>query len=226
MDYIREELLRQRAALARLLLGRAEAGTDGERDGLREGEAAAMAPGGTPAERARTPAARETGRTAETWSRAEAPEAEQGGGSGGGERSRRRMEAMERMAVPTWEAAEGGWAPAGDGGLPETGGRPRFHLHAAAGAARPTGGVPGEGEVPAAGTGFGDAGAGEAAGTGWWETSAVRRRSPLRSESGRAERWYVTETALDAGGEAPGAKALSLAFQRDARRYDGGFELY
>ncbi len=36
----------------------------------------------------------------------------------------------------------------------------------------------------------------------------------------------VTEILWPGGGEAADAKALSRTFQRDARRYDGGFSLY
>ena len=48
-----------------------------------------------------------------------------------------------------------------------------------------------------------------------------------RSPAGIARERTVTEfVQVESGGAAAGAEALSRAFQRDARRYDGGFSLY
>ena len=48
-----------------------------------------------------------------------------------------------------------------------------------------------------------------------------------RSPAGIARERTVTEfVQVESGGAAAGAEALSRAFQRDARRYDGGFSRY
>ena len=52
-----------------------------------------------------------------------------------------------------------------------------------------------------------------------------RQRSGVTAQGGQAER-TVTEFFRADVKEAPDAETLSRTFQRDARRYDGGFTLY
>lgn len=63
------------------------------------------------------------------------------------------------------------------------------------------------------------------AGTGWAaEAGSPAAGGPL---SGAAWERTVTEfIQAESGGPGAGAEALSRVFQRDARRYDGGFSLY
>ena len=79
-------------------------------------------------------------------------------------------------------------------------------------------GVAGPGDTSVRSAGRRAAGAGGLAGSGF-NPPADAGRAP----GGRLSAW---ESLPAAGGEAAGAKALSRAFQKDARRYDGGFRLY
>ena len=55
--------------------------------------------------------------------------------------------------------------------------------------------------------------------------AASRQRSGVTAQGGQAER-TVTEFFRADVRETPDAETLSRTFQRDARRYDGGFTLY
>lgn len=193
MEYIREVLERQEAALRRLLLGRREGETGAERTAETARRAGRENTGREAA--GRIPAAQETLRQALERRSAER-RAEMAGGPG--------------LAGP-------GTAPVPPAGQ-ETGERPPIR--------RETG--------PAAET--------AARGAGW---AAIRRgagaetrrggrrddKAPVRREAGTeaaaaGEAVSVREFregSPSGGGE---AKALSRAFQRDARRYDGAFRLY
>lgn len=223
MDYIQEELLRQRSALAGLLLGRTP-----DRSGTAEGASPAPAAGGgilaagetaeaaaasaaePPSERPVFPA----GDPAVSSSGRRVPPDRDGG-------DRRR----EAGAGDIWEAAAGplrrnaDTSPAGGAGDRTENTRPN-----------------------AARLGSSQAGA--------EETVSPAPPPPLRQSAGSTVREYaVTEFQHGGGGGvsdpysssgwtlpvefryaesrgAPGPEALSRAFQRDARRYDGGFSLY
>ena len=57
--------------------------------------------------------------------------------------------------------------------------------------------------------------------------AAGQRGGVLPSTDGTAARErIVTEVIWTGAGEGDGPKELSLVYQRDARRYDGGFSLY
>ena len=193
MEYIREVLERQEAALRRLLLGRREGETGAERT-----EEAARRTGREDTGReaaGRIPAAQETLRQA-VERRSADRRAEMAGGPG--------------LAGP-------GTAPVPPAGQ-ETG--ERLPIRREAGSAAET----------------------AARGAGWTAirrgAGAETRRGGRRDDEASVRREAGTEAA--AAGEAvtvrefregspPGggeAKALSRAFQRDARRYDGAFRLY
>ena len=180
MEYIREMLLRQRTALARLMLGGAaeEASETASAPAARQDRAAPaergagrseMAAGGREARRSgqQSAAARTSGEFA--WQ---------------GETLR---QALARKSAAGRQAA----------GIPGVAGTRDTSVRSAGRRAAGVGGLAGSGFNPPA-----DAG---------------------RAPGGRLSAW---ENLPAAGGEAAGAKALSRAFQQDARRYDGGFRLY
>ena len=180
MEYIREMLLRQRTALARLMLGGAaeEASETASAPAARQNRAAPaergagrseMAAGGREARRSgqQSAAARTSGEFA--WQ---------------GETLR---QALARKSAAGRQAA----------GIPGVAGTRDTSVRSAGRRAAGAGGLAGSGFNPPA-----DAG---------------------RAPGGRLSAW---ESLPAAGGEAAGAKALSRAFQKDARRYDGGFRLY
>ncbi len=82
-------------------------------------------------------------------------------------------------------------------------GERRYGQTPESGAAYISGGVSGDGGVRAAGA---------------WSAAAVG--------VGRREAQVVPAAAGGAGQDVLSARAVSLAFERDARRYDGGFSLY
>ena len=228
MDYIREELLRQRAALAKLLLGSTEEEkSQKERSGT-EGwpvpEMAAKVPG------ADSEAAYRSGWR--DWERQ----------NGADSRSFGPMETVRRRAAEAgtalWEYAlpdivpgleevaallseYGGWQADG-GGTGRTSWPEEWNRAAA------------DQAWAAGGNRFGNRAAeiGEADGMVFGTDSAVfaGERGPgvlRRTADGRtaAER-SVVELVRPAAGEPSDPRVLSRAFQRDARRYDGGFTLY
>lgn len=202
MDYIQEELRRQREALAGLLLGAVL--PQGAEDGGDSGPAAVprtAALTAVPAAGAAFVPAREVrGRPAEEGA---------------------------FFAVPgAFSAGSGGSAVLG---IPEIGGRVET---TGFGEAEESAGE-GERAAPAdcrrrsgASGRLPEAVPPGLAGTGW----AAEVSSPLearRTAGGAVLERTVTEfIQAEGGGNAAGAEALSRAFQRDARRYDGGFSLY
>ena len=193
MEYIREVLERQEAALRRLLLGRREGETGAERTAETARRAGRENTGREAA--GRIPAAQETLRQALERRSAER-RAEMAGGPG--------------LAGP-------GTAPVPPAGQ-ETG--ERLPIRREAGPAA---------ETAARGAGWAAIRRGAGA-----ETRRGGRRddkAPVRREAGTeaaaaGEAVSVREFregSPSGGGE---AKALSRAFQRDARRYDGAFRLY
>lgn len=183
MDYIREELLRQRRVLAALLTGREtpEEAEDVQTAafGVERAEPEADPGGATGRERGDSPAA--VGRAANALGeapgsvRAAEADGERSGGTGG-------PETAEAAGPP--EGRPAGTAATRAGRRGRAGG-PGVTLWSAAG----DGGAVGDGGVPIS------------RGAGPWTADV--------SERGAAD-----------------ARALSLVFQRDARRYDGGFSLY
>ena len=170
MEYIREMLLRQRTALARLLLG------GGPEEGAASAPAAVRQKEMAPAERGTGPAGTASDgqgvlRGAAADAAGEAAGMAALAGETLGQALARKSTARERAALSSLADGTAGSLlsayrrAAGGGGLSSGGGR--------------------EGETAAAPPGF---------------------QRPGEADSG--------------------AKALSRAFQRDARRYDGGFQLY
>ena len=194
MEYIREVLERQEAALRRLLLGRREGETGAERTEETARRAGREDTGREAA--GRIPAAQETLRQALERRSAER-RAEMAGGPG--------------LAGP-------GTAPVPPAGQ-ETGERPPIR--------RETGPAA---ETAARGAGWAAIrrGAGAEAGRGGRrdDKAPVRREAGMEAAAAAGEAVSVREFregSPSGGGE---AKALSRAFQRDARRYDGAFRLY
>lgn len=177
MDYIQEELRRQREALAAVLLG----------GGVRQ------AP-----ENSREVSRLFTGALSPLRSEeAEQAAAETAPGSAGIQRL--------RFAAEDGTAGKGG-APAAFGGGPAEEGAAGPRAETAAAAAESGGAAP----VPGGGR------------TAAESVPQEARRSPGASAAERT----VTELVYPAGGAAVTAESLSRAFQRDARRYDGGFTPY
>ena len=179
MEYIREALLRQRSAWARLLMGREE---QGEQTGERP-----MAAGGSGALEGRdSGGGAEMPRTGMRGGFGGGPEAEpllRGGGFDGGMRATRSV--------------------GGDG----SGGPSEKKRH------EEDSRLDGRALTAAA---FGrDSGSGERYVYGGAEGGPVDPRAR-----------QVTELVWTGGGETADPEAVSRAFQRDARRYDGGFALY
>lgn len=185
MEYIREMLLRQRTALARLMLGA------GGRDTAEASSAPAHAgetdlPESGAGRRTAASGGRENARRA-GGQQAVTAAAATGGPPSAGETLR---QALARKSAARQRAAASGLAGAGETALP----LPSSRRQTAGGEVRSPGGG---GSVRPGG----DEGA---------ETAGVL--------------WEVQQPgAADAGDS---AKALSRTFQRDARRYDGGFQLY
>lgn len=206
MDYAGWELERQRAALAALLLGEAEEESSlRSPGGGRQEQGAAWAGGGRQAGTLRTPAAEGEAAGLTAVRRAEGGwfflRTESGTGGGG-------------TGAPPTETAENGTARNGTArnGTAEKG---------TAGSGTETGqavllrleefGPETPGDVRFFAAGLRSSAGPREAGEQW--LSPV-----LRAEEGR----------LSGGGEAEreAARAISLAVQRDARRYDGGFTIY
>lgn len=194
MDYIQEELRRQRAALARVLLGGGfpQSGADGE------GAAAALRTAAAAAETVLAPVRGVVFRPAE----GDAASNGDGGWAVPGIPGYRARTAVHGERAASGETAEfarrDGWAgPAGYGRQSGEAG----HL---------------AGTVPP-----GLAGGGQAEETAG--PTAARRTA-----GGAVLEQRVPEFVPAAGGgeRAVEAEALSRTFQRDARRYDGGFAMY
>ena len=193
MEYIREVLERQEAALRRLLLGRREGETGAERT----------------AETARRAGRKDTGREAA----GRIPAAQEA-----------LRQALERRSAERRAEMAGGPGLAGPGTAPvppagqETGERPPIRGEAGPAA-----------ETAARGAGW--AAIRRGAGAEPRRGGRRDREAPVRREAGpeaaaAGEAVSVREFregSPSGGGE---AKALSRAFQRDARRYDGAFRLY
>ena len=185
MEYIREMLLRQRTALARLMLG----GAAEEPSETASAQAADRREAAVPAERG-------TGRSemAAGWREVRRSAAADAGEVSAADTAAPAGEtlrtALARKSAARQRAAASGLAGAGETALP----LPSSRRQTAGGEVRSPGGG---GSVRPGG----DEGA---------ETAGVL--------------WEVQQPgAADAGDS---AKALSRTFQRDARRYDGGFQLY
>lgn len=176
MDYIQEELRRQREALAAVLLG----------GGVRQ------AP-----ENSREANRLFTG----ALSPLRSEEAEQAAGTAPGSAGIQRPRFTAEDSIIGKDGA-----PAALGGSPSEEGAAGPWAETAAAAAESGGAASApEGERTAAESGPREA-----------------RRSPGASAAERT----VTELVYPAGGAAVTAESLSRAFQRDARRYDGGFAPY
>ena len=195
MDYIQEELRRQRAALARVLLG---------------GGFSRSGAGGEGAAALRT---------------AEASEAEAG-------------TALVPVRGVVFRPAEGDAVSAGDGGwavpgIPEYGAWAAVPGAAAFGETAES--ARGGGWAGPAGYGRQSGEAGHLAGTvppglagGGQAEETAGPTAARRTAGGAVLGQRVAEFVPAAGGgeRAVEAEALSRTFQRDARRYDGGFSLY
>lgn len=212
MDYIREELLRQQTALARLLLGAAPRSGEelpageGRLPGGRSAGGSGAEPGPGTGEAALT---RGTGAAPALWSQAAQRRRDA---------QRRTEEAREAEALDLAASAaaaavrqrpfSGGEdrLPGGASGTPagEAAGREE-RLRSLPARAFRRAGAPGGGADPSA-----SGGAVHSAGDGGGAGS-------VRS---------VVELVRPASSAPVDAGALSRLFQRDARRYDGGFELY
>ncbi len=211
MDYIQEELRRQREALAGLLLGGAL--PQGEDGGRSSGHAAADTPtaawaavpaaGASFSGRGQGSRPTEGGALSAGSGRSAVFEIPEAGGrtvtAGGTANSRETVGSREGVSSgETAESAHGaGW----------TG--PAEHLRRSWESGRLAGTVPPD---PA----------------GVWRGAETPDRREARRTAGGAvlERTVTEFIRAESGGSAPGAEALSRAFQRDARRYDGGFSLY
>ena len=218
MDYIQEELLRQRSALAGLLLGRAPAKNGMAESAfpapsagggiLADGETAASA-AGPPSERPVSPAG----------SLAVSPSGRRVllDGDGGGRRREAGAEGVWKAAGPLRQNTDTPLAESVRDRTADT---------------RP------------------DAISRRPSQAGAWETASPAPPPPLRQSVASAVQEYAV-TEFQSGGSGgisdpyissgrtlpvefryaedrgvPGPEALSRAFQRDARRYDGGFSLY
>ena len=182
MDYIQEELRRQRAALAGLLLGGTPRRSEGDHG---DGGGAPPPPrssGGQPEAVPAGAAALSKGRRAlfPAEGGGESPRSQAGG-----------LTAPEAEAL--WRSAS-----AGEGFSVKPGRRGSVRLEEAALSALAGGG-----------------------------TEAPGLPGPQGSAGGAVpERTAAEFLPVESGGGSVGAEALSRAFQRDARRYDGGFSLY
>ena len=216
MDYAGWELERQRAALAALLLGETEEESSlRSPGGGRQGQGAAWAGGGRQAGMLRTPAAEGEAAGLTAVRRAEGGwfflRTESGTGGGG-------------TGAPPTETAENERVRSGTAGSGTATNRTAENGAAEKGTAE-SGTETGQAVLlwPEA---FGP------------ETPGDVRffAAGLRSSAGpreAGERWFspvlrAEEGRLSGGGaaEREAARAISLAVQRDARRYDGGFAIY
>ena len=182
MEYIREMLLRQRTALARLMLG----GVAEETSETASAPAADRREAAVPMDRGTGPSEM----------------------AAGGREARR---SGQQSAAAAHTSGEFAWQ----------GETLRQALARKSAAGRQAAGIPGVAgtrDTSVRSAGRRAAGAGGLAGSGF-NPPADAGRAP----GGRLSAW---ESLPAAGGEAAGAKALSRAFQQDARRYDGGFRLY
>jgi hypothetical protein len=212
LDYIREELLRQRAALTRLLLGwRTEEPLADSAEGPLTAERAL---GGTT----------ETGQLfdgmdATDWESVQAA----GRAPGRGTAYRRERTRKAGETAETWEEALWGLQAAGEDGARQvwmTGPRNSWY---------PAGAVRYGAETAAGGTDRWDNAGQEIParqGSNGGETAAGSPGGRLPSGGGMAREYAVTEAVWSGTEEAGDPKTLSLAYQRDARRYDGAFRLY
>ncbi len=227
MDYAGWELERQRAALAALLLGEtAEEGREAEASlrspgGGRRGLGAVRERGGRQAGMLRVPAAEEETAVRRAVEGSFFLRTESGTGGGG-------------TGVPLTEEAENGTEENGTAGRGAA--RKETARNGAAENGTAENGTARNGEA-GSGTETGQAvllrpeesgpaeagdvrffSAGLRSSAGPWTDGELRFSPVLRAEEG----------CLSGGGEAEreAAKALSLAVQRDARRYDGGFAIY
>jgi len=198
MDYIREELLRQRAVLARLLLGRTAEEAEREENAVAETD----------------------GNTEHDLMQAAEQEFFQASRAlAAGERFRRSESVAQRADEEYWEVSESLFETLPEGvpyrKLGEDGMLFGSRLHREAdtvSGARYT--LSGKGE---AGNRRKRIGA----------ERAYRGRRFLAAESDTpAVEYTVEEAAVPFAGETADARELSRIFQRDARRYDGGFTLY
>lgn len=204
MNYIREELLRQRMALARLLLGQGIAG-----------------------ETERTAAALERGTMALAESTAEAGTDPVSWAGWNGNWSGPSGTVYRLMGDAATGILDQAFVPSGD------------EERAAAWSGWDRGGTPGY-AMPQAWAAEEASGLEQAQkwlGTAEGEKHGIRQLSitgaagqrggVLPSTDGTAARErIVTEVIWTGAGEGDGPKELSLVYQRDARRYDGGFSLY
>lgn len=204
MDYIQEELRRQREALAGLLLGGAlPRGEEGGGDSGHPADTPTAAWAAVPAAGTAFSGRGQGSRLTEggALSAGSGRSAVFGTPGAGGRRETAGETANSREAVSSGETAESAREAAWTG--------PAEHLRRSWESGRPPGTVP-----------PGPAGV-------WRETEAPDRREARRSAGGAVSERTVTEfVRAEGGGSAPGAEALSRAFQRDARRYDGGFAMY
>lgn len=225
MDYFGWELERQRAALRALLLGGGE---------IRDG--------GVPSETRRSPADREraavesppdsdpgSGEIREAARRARQGRLTEGGGALPAPASAWERISGREAADPGREAEDSAQASPGtprDMAIPQAarrGGAGRLQAKGS-GAERPGTGAPGQ---PAGGTETADSRESSAWGYGGGEAAETNPAAARRAESGTVWAWRRSGGAWYGALRAEdGAKALSQAVQRDARRYDGGFIIY
>lgn len=211
MDYAGWELERQRAALAALLLGETEEESSlRSPGGGRQGQGAAWAGGGRQAGMLRTPAAEGEAAGLTAVRRAEGgwfflrTESGTGGGGTGAPPTETAENETARNGTARNVAAKNGTAEKGTAESGTETGQAVLLRPEEFGPETP-------GDVRFFAAGLRSSAGPREAGERW--LSPV-----LRAEEGR----------LSGGGEAEreAARAISLAVQRDARRYDGGFAIY
>lgn len=214
MDYIQEELRRQRETLAALLLGggvRQTSEGDREENRLPTGALPTVSSAVHSAEAERTAAGQAAMRMAAGPAGARRPRFTAEGGI-----------AAEASAPADWDGVlSGGWTA----GLREETAATAA-AHGGAGLAVPwerNREILASGEVKLLWDGQNAA---EVSGDGWTGAASAPPAAGRSLGTSAAER-TVTELVYPAdGGTAVTAEALSRAFQRDARRYDGGFVPY
>ena len=198
MDYVQEELRRQREALARLLLG-----------GIVPQEDAEAAP--ETAEGIRDPAGQDLGRGFPLRGKKE------GAAGAAPETGGLSREFRDAGIFP-------GLLPEADS-LPMAARWPEAAVYGLAGALPEAGGLP---RVDAADGGF--PGPDLRGGLEWRPSGETASRSQAvisgAGDEGGPERTVTEMVFPPAGGAAGDPKELSRIFQRDARRYDGGFSLF
>ena len=226
MDYIQEELRRQREALAAVLLGgesRQSSEDDREADRLSTGALSAVRP--TAAETALGSAVPRRTRSAAEGSTAGeggSPAALGGGLSGGGT-----AHPGKEATAPAAESGGAGPAALRERGLKAPSPAEAEVLGAkwtAAGSGSPAAKWS---RVDAGGSAPPEARRSRVDAVGSAAPEARRSRVDAVGSAVPEARRTVTELVYPAGGGASvTAEALSRAFQRDARRYDGGFSPY